>query len=191
MKPALVNIASFLSSRGPVDDPHTPPPARPNPGPGAGLDPEALAALRVALEDARGGFSLMTLVAEGPRRDELLRVLRSWSGEGEVPPLVFSDIELGPNDTFIGRLTDVAAPGSGLVFSGLDRYFDQRVPVRRRGHATDERIYALNIGRDVLPSIVGGPFVLVIGGATVVTLRTMLPDFYSWRTFGHDFEAPP
>lgn len=132
------------------------------------------------------GFTLVfAVIPVGPEREALLGVLRAWSGVGDVPPLHFA--ELGPGENPLALLSDLGlggGPRAGVVLDGLEGAM-----VKEGGRFADS-VFSLNLGRDLLRTLVPGPLVIPASEEVMRNLAIHFPDFYSWRCFAGSPRAP-
>ncbi|MCU0658737.1 MAG: hypothetical protein MUF64_26815, partial [Polyangiaceae bacterium] len=135
-----------------------------------------LDALRVVLQDALA-FSLILLeVPVGPARQEILARLQAWSGKDGIPPLHFVHLLVAQPPLQAMQALNLARPRTeGVVLTGLEQY--------EVGGQISPSLGQLNLARDILPTLVPGPLLLVADGAFLEAIARTLPDFYSWREF--------
>ncbi len=143
-------------------------------GPLATLTPESeqnLEALRRAIRRS-ACFGIHVILVAPEARRELIRRLHLWSGDGGLPSLRFLDegdeAERSVMALLEGSALDETIPG--LVLPDVDVLFD-----------TGRALEALNMARDRLASLVGGPLLLVVGDEQAAELGRRAPDLFDVR----------
>lgn len=143
------------------------------------------AALRVALEDAAGDFTVVMVEAPvGEVQEAVLERLASWSGRGDVPTLALVDVSPARSSRDPLVIVDdavreaMAGGAGGVVLYGVDPHFPADP---RRPHSP--AIHWLNGYRDGLADIIRGPLVIVADGHSLARMAKGMPDFFSWRAF--------
>lgn len=132
-------------------------------------DERQLEMLHSALSENQGFELFLIDVEEGWTRDEVLRLLRSWSGRGGVPSLDL--VELVPDEPVLSAL---GQHRGGAVVVGLDQLVAE-------GDSRADAIGELNWFRDELRDLVPGPLLLIVNRTTHGALFDRAPDLNSWR----------
>lgn len=136
---------------------------------------ERLARLRRVLTLADGFQLIIVEIAAAELVAEIAARMRSWSGRDGCPPLYV--VRLADGESSIERLRS-SKPG-GVILLGLSA-----VP------AGEDPIALLNWYRDLLPSLVDGPLVLLVSTDELRALFDRAPDLYSWRRHSVQFDVP-
>lgn len=136
------------------------------------LDPESESrceSLRRALLRS-DGFGLFLVLADGEARAEVVRRLGAWSEMGVVPRLEeFPDGAAGVRRTLEASQSGVRSAGGWLVPDG-DAVVEDAAAVE-----------ALNLARDQLWQVVGGPLVLVMAPGRALEFQMRAADLYEVR----------
>lgn len=129
-------------------------------------------------------YSLVFFVADADQlREAVLVRLRAWSESGAVPPLSFVTPEREDQRLFdtLSALSARREGRFGVVLHGLDWLVVN-------GY-TLPALQDFNFGRDLLPAMIRGPFVLVLSAREVAAVQRSMGDFYSARTLECIVEA--
>ena len=134
-----------------------------------GRDNDArLLRLRTALGLGTGFQLVIVEVEPGPIRKEVIRRIKTWSGQASIGTLAV--VSLDPDATLTAQL----GGKSGAIVTGLEPPSPMETPAR-------DWIAEFNWSRDALPGLVSGALVLVVSQAMHQGLFERAPDLYSWR----------
>jgi len=139
---------------------------------GAG-DDERLARLRRVLALGDGFQLIIAEVAAAQLEPEIVARMQSWSGRDGCPTLHV--VRLVEGELAIERLRG-SGPG-GVILLGLPPASEDADPIGE-----------LNWYRDLLPSLVDGPLVLVVSTDELRELFDRAPDLFSWRRHSVQFD---
>jgi tetratricopeptide (TPR) repeat protein len=135
---------------------------------------ERLVRLREALALGDGFQLIIAEVATAALVPEIVARMESWSGRDGCPPLHV--VRLAEGESAIERLRS-SGPG-GVILLGLSPASEDADP-----------IVELNWYRDLLPSLIDGPLVLVASTDELRALFERAPDLYSWRRHSVQFDV--
>lgn len=146
------------------------------------LTPEsehALDTLRRALRRAPE-FGVHVVVADDRARGELFRRFRAWSGVAGIPAMEVVDAGEPSRARIDALLSATERSGAGLVVDATALL------------AEDARLARdLNVSRDVLPKLLGGPLVLIVSPSRAAEFQTNAPDLFDVRSGTYEVEAVP
>jgi len=136
------------------------------------LTQEDRQALLVTLEDLADNFGIVFIEAPENTHQDMVSYLRSLRGDHPIAPLIPVGVHANHYVTAQVRMALENEARAGVVLYGLE-------PLAK--DPTLNLLGSLNLSRDVLPSIVRGPMIILGDRNTLKVISEKLPDFYSWR----------
>lgn len=136
------------------------------------FSPEDRQALLVTLEDLADDFGIIFIEAPAETHRDMASYLQNLQKDRWIAPLIPVGVHANHYVMAQVRMALGNEGRVGVVLYGLD-------PLAK--DPTLNLLGSLNLSRDVLPSIVRGPMIILGDRNTLKVISEKLPDFYSWR----------